>query len=128
MSVSTQPHMRLEGEIPVPCGCQLGYHHTPGGEPLVEHDEDGEVVRRAGRHPYCVGVCKVWGTPTEEFDFVFTRGERLGERRIALGIQVVDLTLPEPRVSPVSWDDDAVRICETVGLIRMAEHKRRETA
>lgn len=118
MTISTQPHMRLEGEIPVPCGCALGYHHRPDGQPLVEHSETGEVIRRVGRHPYCVGACKVWGAPTEEFDFVLTRGNQITETKVALGTKIIDYTVPD--APTVSWDNDPVSACEKVGLIRLS--------
>ena len=124
MSVSTQPHMRLEGEIPVPCGCQLGYHHHPDGQPLIEHDQEGDVIRDIGRHPYCVGACRYWGTPTEEFDFRLVTGPRITEHRVATGIEITDYTVPH--APTVSWDNDPISACEKVGLVRLAVQKRKE--
>lgn len=123
MSISTQPHMRLEDEIPVPCGCELGYHHHLDGEPLIEH-EDGEVVRHKGRHPYCVGACVVWGTPTEEFDFKLVTGHRVSQHRVVTGLKIIDYTVP--RAPTVSWDNDPISACEKVGLVRLATWKRKE--
>jgi hypothetical protein len=124
MSISTQPHMRLEGEIPVPCDCQLGYHHRPDGEPLIEHHPDGEVIRDLGRHPYCVGVCRYWGSPTEEFDFQLVTSARVSERRVATAYEITDYTVPE--APTVSWDNDPISACEKVGIIRLATWTRKE--
>lgn len=128
MSVSTQPHMRMEGEIPVPCDCSLGFHHLPDGEPLIEHDEEtGGVVLAKGRHPYCVGACKVWGTPTEEFDFRLTTGRRVSQNRVETGTKVIDHTMARHRGVTVCWDDDAIAGCAMVGLLRLAAWRQTAT-
>jgi hypothetical protein len=119
--------MRIEtlsyGEIPVPCDCALGYHHRPDGEPLIEHDEvTGDVITHKGRHPYCIGACKVWGTPTEEFDFRLVTGRRTGPARAETGIQVTDYT--NPHGIAVSWDNDSIPACSMLGLIRMTSWQR----
>jgi len=126
MRVSTQPHMRVEGETPVPCGCSLGYHHTPNGEPLTEYDEvTGQVVLAKGRHPYCVGACKVWNTPTEEFDFRLTTGSRVSQYRVSTGVKITDHTMPRHHGVTVSWDNDPIQGCAMVGVLRLAAWKRR---
>lgn len=121
MRISAQPHMRMEGEIPIPCDCPLGFHHKPDGEPLIEHDEvTGQVILAKGRHPYCVGACKVWGTPTEEFDFRFTTGRRVSQYRVETGIKITDHTVPRHRGVTVSWDNNMFAGCAMVGLLRLA--------
>jgi hypothetical protein len=120
MKIQTQPHMRMEDEIPVPCDCALGYHHTPDGEPLIEHDEAGETVLTKGRHPHCVGACKVWGTPTEEFDFRMTTGRRVSQHRVSSGLKIIDHTMRRHHGVVVSWDNDPVAACAMVGLLRLA--------
>jgi hypothetical protein len=124
MSVSTQPHMRMEGETPVPCGCSLGYHHTPDGEPLTEVDDvTGQVILAKGRHPYCVGACKVWGTPTEEFDFRLTTGSRVSQHRISTGVKITDRTMRRHHGVIVSWDNDPIAGCAMLGVLRLAARK-----
>lgn len=121
MSIPTQPHMRMEGEIPVPCDCMLGYHHTPGGEPLIERDDvTGEVILAKGRHPHCVGACKVWDTPTEEFDFRLVTGRRVSQHRVSTGKKIIDHTMRRHHGVTVSWDDDPIAGCTMVGLLRLA--------
>jgi hypothetical protein len=121
MSISTQPHMRLEDETPIPCGCFLGYHHKPSGEPLIECDEvTGEVVLAKGRHPHCVGACKVWGTPTEEFDFKLVTGHRVSQHRVSSGLKIIDHTMRRHHGVVVSWDNDPIAGCAMVGLLRLA--------
>jgi hypothetical protein len=117
--------MRLEDEIPVPCGCSLGYHHQPDGEPLIEHDAvTGDVVLVKGRHPYCVGACKVWGSPTEEFDFRLTTGHRTSQHRVSTGIRVTDHTQAAHHGVTVSWDNDSIAGCAMVGVLRLATWRR----
>jgi hypothetical protein len=120
MSIPTQPHMRMEDEIPVPCGCMLGYHHTPDGEPLIERDETGETILVKGRHPHCVGACKVWGTPTEEFDFKMVTGRRVSQHRVSSGLKIIDHTMRRHHGVVVSWDNDPIAGCAMVGLLRLA--------
>lgn len=125
MSISTQPHMRLEDETPVPCGCSLGYHHKPSGEPLIERDEvTGEVVLAKGRHPHCVGACKVWGSPTEEFDFRLATGRRVSQDRVSTGLKVIDHTQPRHHGVIVSWNNDSIAACTMVGVLRLAAWHR----
>jgi hypothetical protein len=121
MTIPTQPHMRMEDEIPLPCDCALGYHHTPDGEPLIERDDlTEEIVRTKGRHPHCVGLCKIWGSPTEEFDFRLTTGRRVSQHRVSTGMKIIDHTLPRHHNVIVSWDNDSVSACAVLGILRYA--------
>jgi hypothetical protein len=121
MSIPTQPHMRMEDGLPVPCGCMLGYHHTPDGEPLIEHDEvSQEVIQAKGRHPYCVGACKVWNSPTEEFDFRLTTGRRVSQHRVSTGVKIIDHTMHRHHGVVVSWNNDPIAGCAMIGLLRLA--------
>lgn len=126
---SVQPHMRIEDGTPVPCGCMLGYHHTPEGYSLQENNRIGVRINRIGRHLYCVGACKVWGTSTEEFDFRIVRGPNVSENRIRTCLQVVDHANADYTVTLPDGDSILV-VCEVLGMerffnwIRSGQHKQ----
>lgn len=125
MSPTARPHMLFEHDIPMPCACFLGYHHRPDAEPVIEHDERDEVVMAPGRHPYCVGLCAVWGTATEEFDFELVTGRRVSECRITTLYRITDHV--QNLGSFVDTNNDPVEACATVGVRRMAAWKRART-
>lgn len=122
MSATAQPHMVFENDIPMPCGCCLGYHHRPDAEPVIEHDERGDVIVDPGRHPYCVGLCRIWGTPTEEFDFELTTGRLVTQGRISTCYRIVDHV--QDLGSFVEPSNDPVEACSVTGVRRMAAWKR----
>lgn len=125
--MSTQVHAVLVDYVPVPCQCELGYHHEADGNPMVEWTDDLRLlIREVGRHPFCVGACKVWGTPTDEFDFVLVSGRRVGERRIATGLKVTDFA--NGAASVECWDDDPTIPCQQLGQLRLAEWRRNQSA
>lgn len=120
--IRTRTHARVEDGLPVLCECQLGYHHTPDGSPLAEADE------KPGRHPYCVGACRFWGTPTEEFDYRLVTGKRVAQNRIVTTWEVADLA--NPGSSAVAHDNDTLAACRQLGIRRRAawERQRQQTS
>lgn len=124
--IRTRIHARVEHGIPIPCDCQLGYHHHPSGEPFADRRE-GHEIRVVGNHAYCVGACVYWGTPTEEFDYRLVTGKRVSARRIRTGWEVVDHANHER--TAVTWDNDAVGACAVLGSLRQASWKhQRQTS
>lgn len=122
MGITVRPHASVADGIAAPCDCPLGFHHQADDEPLIEFEE-GEPIRRIGRHPYCVGACTIWGTPTEEFDFTLATGRRLSPRRIATGTRVTDHANYD--LQEICWDADVVATCTTLGTSRLASHRMR---
>lgn len=118
--IRTRTHACVDHDTPAPCDCQLGYHHHPDGEPYVDQ-EDGEEIRRRGNHPYCIGACLFWGTPTEEFDYRLVTGKRVSARRIRTGWEVTDHTNHDRKA--VTWEDDSVGACAMLGALRLASWK-----
>lgn len=114
--MSTQVHaVQIDG-IPTPCQCELGYHHLADGWPLAG----------LGPHPFCVGACKVWGTPTEEFDFVLVSGRRINQRRILTGLMVVDVLGAGGEVE--CWDGDHGKACQLLGMVRREAWRKKRPA
>lgn len=124
--IRTRVHARVEHGVPVPCDCRLGYHHLPDGEPVADR-RDGEEVSAVGNHAYCVGACRYWGTPTEEFDFRLVTGKQVSARRIQTGWEVTDHANHER--TAVTWDNDTVGACAALGSLRQASWKsQRQTS